>query len=77
MLIWSPSTFAKTVGFSDDSFMQVIGVPATIDGDLKNQFVETDVGFDTTCKVTLETGHLELLDSLDSVFVKYGIYDIR
>jgi pyrophosphate--fructose-6-phosphate 1-phosphotransferase len=29
----------------------VIGVPVTIDGDLKNQFVETDVGFDTTCKV--------------------------
>jgi pyrophosphate--fructose-6-phosphate 1-phosphotransferase len=40
-----------------ESFMEsgcttkVIGVPATIDGDLKNQFVETDVGFDTTCKV--------------------------
>jgi pyrophosphate--fructose-6-phosphate 1-phosphotransferase len=30
---------------------KVIGVPVTIDGDLKNQFVETDVGFDTTCKV--------------------------
>jgi pyrophosphate--fructose-6-phosphate 1-phosphotransferase len=29
----------------------VIGVPVAIDGDLKNQFVETDVGFDSTCKV--------------------------
>jgi 6-phosphofructokinase len=45
------------VSVSDDSahvFLQVIGAPATIDGDLKNQFVETDVGFDTTCKVTSE-----------------------
>jgi len=31
--------------------LQVIGVPVAIDGDLKNQFVETDVGFDSTCKV--------------------------
>ncbi|EFJ20412.1 hypothetical protein SELMODRAFT_108705 [Selaginella moellendorffii] len=30
---------------------KVIAVPATIDGDLKNPFVETDVGFDTVCKV--------------------------
>ncbi|KAH8946831.1 hypothetical protein BDL97_11G008000 [Sphagnum fallax] len=30
---------------------KVIGVPVAIDGDLKNQFVETDVGFDSTCKV--------------------------
>ncbi|KAL3684098.1 hypothetical protein R1sor_002120 [Riccia sorocarpa] len=30
---------------------KIIGVPVTIDGDLKNQFIETDVGFDTTCKV--------------------------
>eukprot|EP00897_Mesotaenium_endlicherianum_P000776 jgi/Mesen1/1069/ME000123S00242 len=30
---------------------KVIAVPVTIDGDLKNQFVEADVGFDTTCKV--------------------------
>jgi hypothetical protein len=28
----------------------MIRVPVTIDGDLKNQFVETNVGFDTTCK---------------------------
>lgn len=30
---------------------KVVGIPVTIDGDLKNQFVETNVGFDTTCKV--------------------------
>jgi len=29
----------------------VVGVPVTLNGDLKNQFVETDVGFDTICKV--------------------------
>lgn len=30
---------------------QVVGVPVTLNGDLKNQFVETDVGFDTVCMV--------------------------
>lgn len=30
---------------------QVVGVPVTTNGDLKNQFVETNVGFDTICKV--------------------------
>ncbi|KAL4178549.1 hypothetical protein AMTRI_Chr13g82850 [Amborella trichopoda] len=30
---------------------KVIGVPVTLYGDLKNQFVEADVGFDTICKV--------------------------
>ncbi|KAF8712101.1 hypothetical protein HU200_028942 [Digitaria exilis] len=30
---------------------KVIGVPVTLSGDLKNQFVETTVGFDTVCKV--------------------------
>lgn len=33
--------------------MQVVGVPVTLNGDLKNQFVETNVGFDTICKVLL------------------------
>nr|GEW11734.1 pyrophosphate--fructose 6-phosphate 1-phosphotransferase subunit alpha [Tanacetum cinerariifolium] len=28
----------------------VVGVPVTLNGDLKNQFVETNVGFDTICK---------------------------
>lgn len=32
-------------------FEQVVGVPVTLNGDLKNQFVETTVGFDTICKV--------------------------
>ncbi|KAK1261435.1 Pyrophosphate--fructose 6-phosphate 1-phosphotransferase subunit alpha [Acorus gramineus] len=29
---------------------RVVGVPVTLYGDLKNQFVEADVGFDTICK---------------------------
>jgi len=34
--------------------MQVIGVPKTIDGDLKNEMIETSFGFDTACKVYSE-----------------------
>ncbi|KAI4321692.1 hypothetical protein MLD38_035042 [Melastoma candidum] len=30
---------------------KVVGVPVTLNGDLKNQFVETNVGFDTIAKV--------------------------
>ncbi|KAG5542693.1 hypothetical protein RHGRI_015723 [Rhododendron griersonianum] len=30
---------------------KVVGVPVTSNGDLKNQFVESNVGFDTICKV--------------------------
>ncbi|KAL6178822.1 hypothetical protein ACLB2K_050340 [Fragaria x ananassa] len=30
---------------------KVVGVPVTMNGDLKNQFVEANVGFDTVCKV--------------------------
>ncbi|KAL7235365.1 hypothetical protein ACSBR1_018796 [Camellia fascicularis] len=30
---------------------KVVGVPVTLNGDLKNQFVETNVGFDTICKI--------------------------
>ncbi|SCA62662.1 Pyrophosphate--fructose 6-phosphate 1-phosphotransferase [Chlamydiales bacterium SCGC AG-110-M15] len=29
----------------------VVGVPKTIDGDLKNQYIETSFGFDTACRV--------------------------
>ncbi|KAK9063992.1 hypothetical protein SSX86_017864 [Deinandra increscens subsp. villosa] len=29
---------------------KVVGVPVTLNGDLKNQFVEANVGFDTVCK---------------------------
>ena len=32
----------------------VIGVPKTIDGDLKSNFVETSFGFDTACKIYSE-----------------------
>lgn len=34
--------------------IQVIGVPKTIDGDLKNEFIETSFGFDTATKVYSE-----------------------
>ncbi|KAG0490368.1 hypothetical protein HPP92_007231 [Vanilla planifolia] len=30
---------------------KVVGVPVTLNGDLRNQFVEANVGFDTICKV--------------------------
>lgn len=33
----------------------VVGVPKTIDGDLKNQWIETSFGFDTACKTFSET----------------------
>lgn len=32
----------------------VVGVPKTIDGDLRNKYVETSFGFDTACKVYSE-----------------------
>ena len=34
--------------------IKVIGVPKTIDGDLKNEWIETSFGFDTACKVYSE-----------------------
>ena len=34
--------------------VQVIGVPKTIDGDLKNEWIESSFGFDTACKVYSE-----------------------
>jgi pyrophosphate--fructose-6-phosphate 1-phosphotransferase len=33
---------------------QVIGCPKTIDGDLKNEYIETSFGFDTACKTYSE-----------------------
>ena len=39
---------------SNEAGVQVIGVPKTIDGDLKNEMVETSFGFDTACKVYSE-----------------------
>ncbi len=37
-----------------DAGIQVIGCPKTIDGDLKNEVVETSFGFDTACKIYSE-----------------------
>ena len=34
--------------------VQVIGCPKTIDGDLKNDMIETSFGFDTACKTYAE-----------------------
>ena len=40
--------------------IQVIGCPKTIDGDLKNEQIETSFGFDTACKTYSELiGHIE------------------
>ena len=40
--------------------VQVIGCPKTIDGDLKNEMIETSFGFDTACKVYSEViGHIQ------------------
>ncbi len=36
------------------SSIQVIGCPKTIDGDLKNEYIETSFGFDTACKTYSE-----------------------
>lgn len=39
---------------NEGSHTYVVGVPKTIDGDLKNQQVETSFGFDTACKIYSE-----------------------
>jgi pyrophosphate--fructose-6-phosphate 1-phosphotransferase len=39
---------------SIDAGIQVVGCPKTIDGDLKNEMIETSFGFDTACKVYSE-----------------------
>ena len=40
--------------------VQVVGCPKTIDGDLKNEMIETSFGFDTACKVYSEViGNIE------------------
>lgn len=39
---------------SIDAGVQVLGCPKTIDGDLKNEQIETSFGFDTACKVYSE-----------------------
>lgn len=43
-----------------DAGIQVIGCPKTIDGDLKNEDIETSFGFDTACKTFAEmVGNIE------------------
>jgi pyrophosphate--fructose-6-phosphate 1-phosphotransferase len=43
-----------------DAGIQVIGCPKTIDGDLKNEYIETSFGFDTACKTYSELiGNIE------------------
>jgi pyrophosphate--fructose-6-phosphate 1-phosphotransferase len=39
---------------ANGSSVQVIGCPKTIDGDLKNEHIETSFGFDTACKTYSE-----------------------
>ncbi|MHC6202494.1 diphosphate--fructose-6-phosphate 1-phosphotransferase [Breznakiellaceae bacterium SP9] len=42
------------------SSVQVIGCPKTIDGDLKNEYIETSFGFDSACKTYSEfIGNIE------------------
>nr|XP_009386806.1 PREDICTED: pyrophosphate--fructose 6-phosphate 1-phosphotransferase subunit alpha-like [Musa acuminata subsp. malaccensis] len=42
---------------------RVVGVPVTLNGDLKNQFVEINVGFDTICKIETEKLPVQLVES--------------
>jgi hypothetical protein len=50
--------FARKEG----SPLQVIGVPKTIDGDMKGGSIETSFGFDTACKVYAELiGNINLI----------------
>ncbi|MCC8094454.1 MAG: diphosphate--fructose-6-phosphate 1-phosphotransferase [Tannerellaceae bacterium] len=45
---------------ANNTGIQVIGCPKTIDGDLKNKQIETSFGFDTACKVYSEViGNIE------------------
>jgi pyrophosphate--fructose-6-phosphate 1-phosphotransferase len=45
---------------SHEAGIQVIGCPKTIDGDLKNEYIETSFGFDTACKTYSELiGNIE------------------
>jgi diphosphate-dependent phosphofructokinase len=49
MLVYWPNIMLKI-----NCGVQVIGCPKTIDGDLKNEMIETSFGFDTACKVYSE-----------------------
>lgn len=51
----------------------VVGVPKTIDGDLKNEFVEVSFGFDSACKVYSEIIGNILRDNLSAKKYYYFI----
>ncbi|KAH9694093.1 Pyrophosphate--fructose 6-phosphate 1-phosphotransferase subunit alpha 2 [Citrus sinensis] len=51
---------------------KVVGVPVTLNGDLKNQFVETNVGFDTICKVNSQLISNVCTDALSAEKVILG-----
>ncbi|XP_064955010.1 pyrophosphate--fructose 6-phosphate 1-phosphotransferase subunit alpha-like [Musa acuminata AAA Group] len=52
---------------------KVVGVPVTFYGDLKNQFVETDVGFDTVCRVNSQLISNVCIDALSAEKYYYFI----
>lgn len=54
-------------------FFQVIGVPVTLNGDLKNQFVETNIGFDTICKVNIRSVALDSENTCNFNFFCIGV----
>ncbi|KAL6838988.1 hypothetical protein ACP4OV_031215 [Aristida adscensionis] len=45
---------------------KIVGVPVTLNGDLRNQFVETTVGFDTVCKVSSQLISNVCLDAISA-----------
>ncbi|KAG1326805.1 Pyrophosphate--fructose 6-phosphate 1-phosphotransferase subunit alpha [Cocos nucifera] len=51
---------------------KVVGVPVTLNGDLKNQFVETNVGFDTVCRVNSQLISNVCTDALSAQKVILG-----
>lgn len=51
---------------SKGSKISVVGCPKTIDGDLKNEFVEVSFGFDTACKTYAECIGSIMADTLSS-----------
>ena len=56
------------------SACRVVGVPATVDGDMKGPLVETTLGFDTACKITSQLmGNLET----DCLSAKKYVYFVR
>ncbi len=61
--------YLKKVG----SKTRVIGVPKTIDGDLKNEFIEISFGYDTACKVYSEMIGNIAKDTLSAKKVYYFI----